>query len=1081
MGGRSSFLFIYLLSGAAALLYEVAWSRVLTLHMGHTVGAIGTVLAALMSGLALGAALAGRKASTMTPARALQVYAVLEVGIAVCAILLPFAVHFFDPLLGWAYRDGQGGLTFAAARVMSSFIVLAIPAAAMGATFPIAVRWVATSGVAAARAGALYAANTIGAAVGAAAAGFVLLPSIGLTGTTAVGVALNLLAATGAVALGRRTIPSDLATMPRRPERARADARRRKDPRADSKRRNHAPPPVLAGRPWLAATALGISGFLALAHEVIWTRLLAMILGPTTYAFSAMLIAFITGLAIGSAGAAALVRRTQRPGWWLGLVIMMSAATALVASGTVDRLPLAVAEAVARPDTTFRAVLWHQTTLAVAILIPMTIAFGAAFPLGVALAASDRSDTPRRVATVYAINTVGAIAGALTASFVLVPLVGLERSIRLLAVLAIGGGVAVAWLGDPHRFARTVGVLVAGAVATLMVLASPWNRELISSGAYKYAPYLVATDVQAGLEAGDLLSYEEGAAGTVSVKRLAGATSLSIDGKVDASNAGDMLTQKLLAHLPLLLHRNPKDVCVIGLGSGVTVGAALTHPVTRVDVLEISPEVVRASDFFARENHDALRDRRARLVIGDGRSHLMLGRAAYDVIVSEPSNPWMAGVAALFTREFFHAARERLTPGGILCQWAHTYDISAEDLRSIVSTFMSEFPGASAWLIGEGDLLLIGPTAPLQSLDTGIQDAWSRPGVANDLATVGARSPLAVLSLFLAQGADLRRYLEGASLQSDSRMSLEFSAPRAIFGRSADTNVTALRALARRASRPRALDMATQAASAGDLRDRGLMQLQAEAYAVAYDDLRDALGRNPSDAQTLEGLGRAAAGARRAPEAATFLRALADRHRDNIPVLLELSRLLASLGNGDEAIETVKRALTIRPTSVAALEQLASIASDEGNLDALEPVVEDLERLAQQRPSTMFYRATLHYLRGEFDRAAAVGEQVVALEPANARAWNLLGGAYASLGHADRARRAFDAAIRSNPRDPAALVNYGTFELGAANPWAAAERFAEALAIDPFSTAALGGLADALERQGQPARAERLRRLIPAV
>src|SRR5262249_917863 len=184
-------------------------------------------------------------------------------------------------------------------------------------------------------------------------------------------------------------------------------------------------------------------------------------------------------------------------------------------------------------------------------------------------------------------------------------------------------------------------------------------------------------DLESALKAGTLVYYGDGAASTVSVKRLAGTLSLSVDGKVDASSGGDMLTQKMLAHLPMLLHAGPRRICIIGLGSGVTLASALLHPSTIVDVAEISPQVVEASRLFSDDNHRALDDPRTHLILGDGRTHLTLSNQEYDVIISEPSNPWMAGVAALFTREFLTSIRAHLTPDGILCQWAHTYNISA--------------------------------------------------------------------------------------------------------------------------------------------------------------------------------------------------------------------------------------------------------------------------------------------------------------------------------------------------------------------------------------------------------------------
>jgi hypothetical protein len=256
---------------------------------------------------------------------------------------------------------------------------------------------------------------------------------------------------------------------------------------------------------------------------------------------------------------------------------------------------------------------------------------------------------------------------------------------------ATGGGCGVGWWRQP------LGSRAAGERRVSLL---------------RYLP--AGADRDAALGAGRLLYYREGAMGTVSVKALTGDRSLAIDGKVDASTARDMLTQKALAHLPLLLHPNPRTAAVVGLGSGVTLGAALVHPLESADVVEISPEVVAASRFFDAENRRALDDPRAHLVAGDGRSHLALTRQRYDVVISEPSNPWMAGVAALFTDTFFRTVRDRLTPGGIFCQWAHTYDINDADLRSIVATFRSVFPEGTMWLVADGDLLLVGSTASLE-------------------------------------------------------------------------------------------------------------------------------------------------------------------------------------------------------------------------------------------------------------------------------------------------------------------------------------------------------------------------------
>ena len=1084
---RHLFLLIYFLSGAAALVYEVVWSRLLVLQMGSTVAAIGTVLAAFMGGLAGGAALGGRFAFRLSRQQALRLYALLECVIAACALLVPVALSGLQPLLATAYADGDGGAWFGLSRLLSSLTVLLVPTAAMGATFPLAVRWFAGRAEdAGTETGALYSLNTLGAALGAGLAGFVLLPWLGLRGATLIGVAVNVAAGAGALGLTlytagpRRTLPATASTVPPTPSPPVAGRRPRRRARSGDRAaagRRAAPSP-LVGRTWLAAAALGLSGFVALTYQVAWTRILALVIGPTIYAFSAMLTTFIGGLACGAALGAQLTRWRRYRLVWLGMTLILAALGAFGALWLIVPLSLTMARAAAEPGALFASVMAVQVTLAAGLLLPMTIALGAAFPLAVAVAARREETVPFDAGIVYAVNTVGAIAGALLGSFVLIPFLGLQQTILAAGVLSIAGGsllLLAADIGRRMRFAvAAVALTCFGAGAAL----PDWNRALISSGAYWNVPDVRTQDLQAALEAGEVLYYEEGAAGTVSVRRTAGSLALAIDGKVDASNAADMLTQNLLAHLPLLLHPDPQDVGIIGLGSGVTLGAALRHPIRRADMLEISPQVVEASAYFKAENGAALEDPRTRLILTDGRSHLLLSSQRYDVIISEPSNPWMAGVATLFTREFFQAARDRLKPRGILCQWAHTYGISDEDLRSITGTFLSVFPDGAMWLVGDGDVLLIGSVDPLEPRLGQVATTWERPGIAAALAAVGVQDAFSVLSLFVGSGEALQHYSARATLQTDNHNRLEFSAPRGLYeGRNAtNENARTLRTLSNRFTPPLAIQSALESATAREWRNRGLMQMNAAAYATAYDDLARAVRLAPSDREGLAGLVEAAGLSRRERDAIRLLEQLASDYPANASLQLELSRLLALQGTFDAAVAAAREALSLDPSSPAGREQLASLFVDLGDAANLEPVVRLMQRVDPDGPETLYHAAALHFLRQQYTEAAALGERVVASDPNDARTHNLLGAAYASLGEMDQARRSFQASVRANPRDAVTYVNLGLLELRAANWTAAGGHFAEALTLDASSTAALTGLADALERQGETERAESLRR-----
>jgi tetratricopeptide (TPR) repeat protein len=565
----------------------------------------------------------------------------------------------------------------------------------------------------------------------------------------------------------------------------------------------------------------------------------------------------------------------------------------------------------------------------------------------------------------------------------------------------------------------------------------------------------------------------------VSVRTLTGQRSLSIDGKVDASTARDMLTQKLLAHLPLLLHDNPRSVYIIGLGSGVTLASALRHPIERADVSEISPEVIAASAYFSKENGGAVHDRRTRVIAGDGRSHLLLSDEHYDVIVSEPSNPWMAGVSTLFTREFFEAARQHLRPGGILCQWAHTYNIGDADLRSIVATFISVFPNGSAWLVGASDLLLIGPTSPLHALETGIAERWSRPGVAADLAEVMATEPFEVLTLFIAQGRDLEQYAARAEVQTDDRLSLEYSAPRAIYGRYQAGNVAQLRAAAAHATLPPAIAAAHAHATAANWRHRAAMQTRADAPELALLDYAEALKAAPDDPDALAGYVGAAAATGQLDATEKYLRsriAVTDTPALNV----ELSRVLAARGNLEHATLVAQHGTALDPSNDRALDQFITVLADNRNDAALEQLVTLLVRTGATRPNTLYAQMRLAHLRGRYAQAAAFGERLLstsAQQEIAARNYNLLGLARDALGDHDRARRAFEASLNDAPRDPAVLMNLGFTELKAGRPEAAAKRFSDALFLTPTLAPALDGLAQALEQQGETKRASDIREI----
>ena len=1042
------FVLAYTCSGLAGLVYEVTWTRLLTLHLGHTTAAGSAVVGAFLLGLAGGATLMARRARTLSPVAALRTYAALELAVGVVAVLLPRALDALGPVLAWAYRDAATGLLFPVTRVVLAILLVMTPALALGATFPLAVRWFASGAPdRARRSGVLYAANTLGAAAGALLAGFVLIPAFGVWRTTVCAVAAGVVSATLALVAARGAVAAPTAEAV---DEAPAPAGRATSA-ADTQRLR------------LAAGVLGLSGLAALLHELAWTRVLALAIGPTTYAFAAALAAVIAGSAVGAWIGTWLVRRLREPAAALAFALAGAAVAAAVTYALAGRqVPLYVATALA-PGGAGEAWILRGALITAALVVPTALCLGLAFPLALAVAGATRDDAAGRFSVIYALNTAGSVAGSLAAGFLTIPAFGLQITLQIACACLLLATAAVFLRGGLSERARTAVGTAAVAAATVVVTAPPWDRALMASGAYLYAPFVPPDiPIEPMLKAGTLRYYADGAAATVSVKTLTGTTTLTVDGKTDASNRGDMLTQALVAHVPLLLHPAPARVAVVGLGSGVTAGAALTHPVTAMDVIELSPEVVEASRFFEVENRHALADPRTRLIVGDGRSHLRLSRQTYDVIVSEPSNPWIAGVAALFTREYFAEAKARLAPGGVFCQWANAYNIGDADLRAIAATFLAEFPGASALLVGEYDVLLVGVApggpsdgaVPWDALARGL----TRAGAAADLARYGARSPFALLSLVVAGPGELATFAGGAAPLDDDRLPLEFSAPREIHRRTGSANGTTLRALLGASGGPAAVRAALDGATPADWRDRGMMLAKVDAFPRAYDDFVRALTGAPDDAAALDGLVRSATLLQRADEAHTALVAAAGDAPPTVARLIARSRLLAAAGKSDEARGLAREAETLDPSRPEPLEQLAAIAADASDALSLATALEPLERRFPERAPTRFYRAVHAFLAGDAPRALALAEQAIAADPQFAAVYDLAGAAAARVDRPDDARAHFERSLAFDAHDSTAYANLGLLALATGRMDEAASRFAEALWLDADNHAARDGL-----------------------
>lgn len=790
---------IFLFSGAAALVYQVVWTRSLSLVFGGSHLAVTTVLAVFMGGLALGGITLGRLA-VRTP-RLLALYGWLELGIAAAAVLFAFLVDVYPSIYVPVARLGEDSPAYlSAVRVVFAVVVLLLPTTLMGGTLPILAAFVGTrTRELGRRISYLYGINTLGAVVGAGVAGFVLLPQWGLTASLMVAIAINVVLGVTCI-MGNDRVQAALAA------REREDT----DAAAPSAARVSMPTAVRATPPddlrqRLILWGIGISGFCALGYEVLWTRVLSIVIGASVYGFTVMLMAFLTGIALGSAAfgtwsrartgdRSASIDPTTRSMLLFGLVQLVIGATALVVTVLQRDLPIHALRLqglfLDGGTATFGTRQWVDFLLAFSIMCVPAFFMGVAFPLAGRIRAEFTGVTARAVGEVLAYNTVGAILGSAISGFVLIHAFGVERSLQLLALANVGLGVVV--LVSTRRRAALTWSAVATVGVALVLLASAGERARLWDTRFfavfetnRPDKFSSRAKIEATLRSTEVLYVAEGVSAIVSAVRVLGGTQTFVtNGRVEASdNPPDLACQYTLGHLPMLLHPQPRTVFVLGTGSGMTLGATSIHPsVERIVLAEIEPKVLGVARAFARYNHDVLDDEKLEIVFNDGRNFLLTTRERFDVITADPIHPWFSGAAYLYTKEYFDLAASRLTEGGVMCQWLPIYELDQNNLRSIVRTFAASFAHVMVW-ITHYDAHLVGSNAPFVLDVDELERRIAQPRVQDSLASVYMGTARDFLSFFLMGNAGAASYSAGATINTDDNLYLEFSAPLSIENR----------------------------------------------------------------------------------------------------------------------------------------------------------------------------------------------------------------------------------------------------------------------------------------------------------
>jgi spermidine synthase len=785
----------FFLSGIAGLVYEVLWVRIFGKVIGSTPLAVASVLTVFMAGLALGSYIASRKVDRIrNRGDLLWLYGLLECGIGFYGLLLPLFVKFVNPLYVLLYgRLFDNFWLYNLCSFSVCCVLLLLPVMMMGATLPVLSRFfVRQLNHLGRHVGVLYGINTIGAAVGVLFAGFFIIEQLGMWGTIIAVACVNLFVGVLCAILGKTV------------SRFQADSAGN-NATTDPEIRPNGSVVHSDGEIRLALAVFALSGFCAMAYQVIWTRLLGLLIAPTTYAFSLVVGTFIVGLAIGNVLFGRMADRAKNLISLLVLTQIAAAGFALAASQFLGNSQFFFAKLLFTLQESFGEAMVFQFFVIFFILFWPTLFLGATFPIVNKIYATSLSSLGRSIGRAYAVNTVGAVLGSFAAGFILIPFWGKEDSLSAL----VGTQAAVALFvfgitckGRPSKHGYWAVLCLLGITCIGLVFSYPhWNRELLSYGRYKIPAELTQHFRRTGWLASiwrgekvlarqqqgrEVVFYGDGVGGFTTVEKHIDSMgtirfTLLNSGKPDATSHDDAATQALLAHIPLIFHPSPANVMILGLGSGMTAGEVLYHPVSRVDVLEINEQVVEASQFFKDWNNRFSEDPRVRIIIQDGRNHLLLSRMQYDVVISEPSNPWMAGMANLYTKESFETIKDRLNDDGIFIQWVNAGRMDWRTLAMIGNTFGTVFPNS---------LMMISPIGGADFFFVGVKGKTPlRLSIADRNLSYVSRSRIMRLAdarqLFHLILTDrVAEMFAGGMIHSDDRPYLEFAAPRHLYASS---------------------------------------------------------------------------------------------------------------------------------------------------------------------------------------------------------------------------------------------------------------------------------------------------------
>lgn len=777
---------LFFFSGFSALIYEIIWARLLSLVFGTSIEAISAVITAFMFGLAVGSYFAGRHADYVR--KHLSAYAITEILIGISSIILYFTIINLPGLLNYFHENlyQDHGLIFTPIIYVLNFLLIAIPSTLMGATFPLITKYYVTNsnkvglGIA-----VLYGVNTLGAVFGTFVCGFYLIPNLGVMETNFFAASISILL--GMVALF--TVRNDRRNALFNIKVFMAKSKPNLEPLKDAE--------VLT-----VIFILLITGYASIAYEVVWTRFMVLTIGNSTYAFSAILTVFLFGIALGSFILARTVDKSKDLFFLFGALEMGIFVFVAATLPFLDNFPFLFQFLYNKFYSGFFSLeLITFLLVALLILVP-TVLMGAVFPVANRIIISRRAGClGNSVGSAYSANTIGGIFGAFLTGFYYIPEFGVEKTILLISSISLFTSLAL--FSQSNKFnstARTAFIVTAGSFFAFYVSWLPnWNTNRLNMGVYAYANLYKENidfdDIRGVFDSAfKEVWHKEGKVGTVMV-RDGKYRALQINGKTEGSTSpGDMKTQVMVAALPLMLNPGAKDAAIIGLGTGISLGVAEQFNLEKIDCIELSEDVVKASTFFRQWNHNAINNRKVNMISGDGRNYLTYTDKKYDVIINEPSNPWITGVSNLFTVEFFKIAASRLKENGIMAQWLQMYSLKTEELKTLLHTFNEAFPYVSVWMFSQSDIIIIGSKDKDHSNWESIEEAFhiSRP-LYDDLVAINIKSPSDVMQSYLFGSHKVSSFSAKAPINTDNDPVIEFEAPKALYSQTPRENIAALR------------------------------------------------------------------------------------------------------------------------------------------------------------------------------------------------------------------------------------------------------------------------------------------------